>query len=107
MIHMDDDDNDGDDGFLPPSMNKRISMMMLILRTRRRSYELKNANCMCEYYSPSLLNFVRGWISVLTLNGINGKLIVAVIGSLDSWTLVAGNGNDSFDKLCVKNGLMS
>ena len=108
MIHMDDDDNDGDDGFLPPSMNKRISMMMLILRTRRRrGYELKNANCMCEYYSPSLLNFVRGWISVLTLNGINGKLIVAVIGSLDSWTLVAGNGNDSFDKLCVKNGLMS
>lgn len=49
--------------------------------------------------SPSLLNFVRGWISVLTLNGINGKLIVAVIGSLDS-TLVAGNGNDSCDKLC-------
>jgi hypothetical protein len=36
---------------------------------------------------------------ILILNGINGKLIVAVIGSLDS-TLDAGNGNDSCDKLC-------
>lgn len=62
MIHMVDDDNDGDDGFLPPSMNKRISMMMLLI-ARRIIYELTKKLLIEKLeadYSPSLLNFVRG-----------------------------------------------
>lgn len=41
-FHMNDDDDNDVDGFLLPSMNKRISMMMLLIaRKRIVIYELK------------------------------------------------------------------